>query len=190
MTPLEALEPLLNVLNKRWIRTLKFLEPCKGDGAIYNAIQPVFKEHAELSEGVNYLKTTFADIDLIITNPPFSQALPFLQKSLSEAETVIYLLRLNFLGSQARRSFWQENRPTHVLTLAKRPAFVKVCKGRPKIITLPKISGCGSSFPLSHAGNCTNCGHRVGAGTDSTEYAWFCWDRLGIVDLPTGVHVL
>lgn len=61
--------------------------------------------------------------DLIITNPPFSLALAFLQKSLGEARTVISLLRLNFLGSQKRRAFWQEDRPSHVLVLAERPSF-------------------------------------------------------------------
>lgn len=30
----------------------------------------------------------------------------------------------------------------------------------------------------------------TGKGTDSIEYAWFCWDRHSAVILPPGVHVL
>lgn len=30
----------------------------------------------------------------------------------------------------------------------------------------------------------------VAAQTDSIEYAWFAWDRAGMVMLPAGVHVL
>jgi len=63
------------------------------------------------------------DLDLIITNPPFKIALEFLEKSLTESKTVIYLLRLNFLGTLKRKEFWNANQPTHLFTLAKRPSF-------------------------------------------------------------------
>ncbi len=61
---------------------------------------------------------------MIITNPPYTLAMQFLQKSLREAETVIYLLRLNFLGSVARKEFWEQNKPTHIFVITPRPRFV------------------------------------------------------------------
>ena len=120
-TPAPAIDALLNVLQYSPLH--HFHEPCRGDGAIYDRIQ-CLRSHCEITEGIDYLThSPTLHYDLIITNPPFSLALEFLQKSLSEADTVIYLLRLNFLGSQKRRAFWQANRPSHVLVLSKRPSF-------------------------------------------------------------------
>jgi hypothetical protein len=80
------------------------------------------KDYAEIREDKDYFDSRVMS-DLIITNPPFNIALDFLQKSLKESKTVVYLLRLNFLGSQKRKEFWQSNPPTHLFTLAKRPSF-------------------------------------------------------------------
>lgn len=62
-------------------------------------------------------------VDLIVTNPPFSLSMEFLTKSLSEAQTVVYLLRLNYLGSAERKTFWKQNQPTHLYVLSNRPSF-------------------------------------------------------------------
>ena len=155
ITPNYTVDSLRSVVDLKLMECLTFCEPCRATGAIYYRFPAHVKHHAELNEGFDYLTTPFDDIDVIITNPPFSLALPFLQKSLSEASTVIYLLRLNFLGSELRRPFCQteSNRPSHVLALSKRPKFTS-------------------------------------QGSDSCEYGWFCWDRLGIVNLVPGVHVL
>lgn len=121
-TPAPPIDALLNVMRYRVLR--HFHEPCRGTGAIYDRVQCFRKSYCEIAEGIDYL--TYQPphrVDLIITNPPFSLAIEFLQKSLREADTVIYLLRLNFLGSQKRRAFWQANRPSHVLVLAERPSF-------------------------------------------------------------------
>ena len=80
------------------------------------------KQYAEIQKGKDYLKVNFKS-DLIVTNPPFSLALEFLEKSLREAEVVVYLLRLNFLGSQKRKPFWEKNPPSHIFVLSKRPSF-------------------------------------------------------------------
>lgn len=121
-TPPAPIDSLLNVLDIP--ASTIFHEPCRGTGAIYDRIQCVSKSYCEIIEGRDYLThVALWPYSLIITNPPFSLALEFLQKSLQEADTVIYLLRLNFLGSQKRRSFWQANRPSHVLVLANRPCF-------------------------------------------------------------------
>ena len=129
-------------------------EPCEGDGRIKEYLNSlgVFTKGSDLQQGVDYLTTTFPSVDLILTNPPFSLAQEFITKALTEANTVIMLLRLNFLGAQKRFSFWKDNEPTSLYVLSKRPSF-------------------------------------TGAGTDSTEYAWFVWDKTN--RLPKGIfHVL
>ncbi len=175
ITPAPAIDSLLDVLSIDYLSL--FVEPCRGDGAIYDRV-PVFnKRHAEIDEGIDYLITPFNHAQLIITNPPFSLALEFLQKSLTEADSVFYLLRLNFLGSKKRKPFWNANRPTHTLVLSDRPCFVWVCKD------------CKAAY---HPGSTTvcECGGKVRAQTDSIEYAWFGWDRTGYCGLSQGVHVL
>lgn len=119
-TPAYAVDAILTRVNVAAVRTS--CEPCRGDGAIYDKL-PGDRLYAELSEGVDYFELEFPPLDLIITNPPFSLALEFLRKSLSEARTVVYLLRLNFLGSAKRREFWQAHPPSHLYVLSRRPSF-------------------------------------------------------------------
>lgn len=63
--------------------------------------------------------------DLIFTNPPYSLA----QEIITHARatwpkaTIVMLLRLNFLGSQKRHEWWQDNLPTEIHVLSKRPSF-------------------------------------------------------------------
>jgi hypothetical protein len=121
-TPAWCIDALLPYID--WPRAVSFVEPCRGNGHIYDRVPLSDKRYAELSEGIDYLATPFGPVDLIITNPPYSLALAFLEKSLAEASTVIYLLRLNFLASKGRVEFWRQNRPDHVLVLTPRPSFV------------------------------------------------------------------
>lgn len=65
--------------------------------------------------------------DLIVGNPPYRMAEQFIRKSVSLLAAngeIIFLLRLNFLGSQGRmRGLWQECPPSYVYALGKRPSF-------------------------------------------------------------------
>ena len=147
-TPISAITPLLDRID--FSRVTTFLEPCRGDDRILNLIpESKIKFWAEISKGRNYFDYKFEDIDLIITNPPFSIAIEFLTKSLSEGKTVCYLQRLNWLGSKARKDFWNSNPPSKIFVLSKRPQFKRELG--------------------------------LGNGSDSTEYAWFVWDKLNIV---------
>lgn len=175
-TPATSVNSLLSVLSIPADTT--FLEPCRGAGAIYDAVPARFKHWAELAENVDYLTTSFRRMNLIITNPPFSLAVEFLQKSLAEAGSVFYLLRLNFLGSKKRKEFWRANKPSHVMVLSERPCFAWVCKP------------CEALFRPEVYHICPHCGGPVKPQTDSIEYAWFGWDRYGICRLEPGVHVL
>lgn len=185
ITPDYAIEPMLELLDIPYDAT--FLEPCKGTGAIYNRINCVQRYYAEISEGIDYLSyKPPTKIDFIVTNPPFSLALDFLVKSLGEADLVVYLLRLNFLGSITRHDFWKSNQPTHLYALSKRPCFVWVCKGHKGA-----PHGCGNMYAPGSTRICEYCGGKVAPGTDSNDYGWFCWDRTGdILKKSPGIDVL
>ncbi|WP_018694326.1 class I SAM-dependent methyltransferase [Algicola sagamiensis] len=145
-TPEDTVKALLKELTFKEGDT--FLEPCKGDGAIYDQI-PLpghQKRWAEIHEGVDYLNTPFEKADVIITNPPFSLAKEFLWKSKSELAyggTMIYLLKLDYLGTKQRVSFWEEFGV---------PQKLKVITPRPRFVTIN------------------------GRSNDSCEYAWYVWD--------------
>lgn len=183
-TPQEPIEAFLKQLDLSNVKS--FCEPCRGDSAILKHFVGIDNvDYAEIREGIDYLKKDF-EADLIVTNPPFSLALEFLEKSLKEAKTVAYLLRLNFLGSQKRKPFWQQNPPTHQFTLAERPSFVDVCQGDKK----KGIKRCGAVYHKDDHVKVCVCGGKVSAGVDSTEYAWFVWDRMGIIKTDNPINVI
>ena len=64
---------------------------------------------------------------LFLSNPPYSLAQEFITKMLLErgADTIVaVLLRLNFLGSQRRHSWWKATgAPSALRVVSKRPSF-------------------------------------------------------------------
>lgn len=100
-------------------------EPCRGKGDITDHLSCDNILYCELEEGVNYLSgKALPRVDLVLTNPPFSLATEFIDRSFSHCDGVIaYLLRLNFLGSQKRKQWWQTRIPTHLYILSDRPSF-------------------------------------------------------------------
>lgn len=107
-----------------------FLEPCFGEGAIFHKVPlpAIQKSRAEISLGIDYLTTEFPKKDVIITNPPFSLTEQFLEKSMSELAddgTLIYLQRVNYLGSKKRVPFWAKiGFPNKTPIIIPRPRFV------------------------------------------------------------------
>lgn len=96
-------------------------------------IQPKFQTDLEKEvSSTRVLITDFSKFDVdgfgispqvIITNPPFNQALSFIKKSMElKAEYICMLLRLNFLGSAERSTFMRENTPD-IYVLPNRPSF-------------------------------------------------------------------
>jgi len=109
-----------------WSLFATALEPCEGDGRITRFLQEkgVQTEGFDLQTGTDYLTSEPEEIyDLILTNPPYSLALEFLDKALQDAETVIMLLRINFLGSQKRYEWFKNHEPSSMYVLSKRPSF-------------------------------------------------------------------
>ncbi len=160
-TPDNVVDALLAQLQLRQEDT--FLEPCKGEGAIYNKVNLAEwdKTYAEITMGLDYLDIDYGDylFDVIITNPPFSLTEEFLRKSLKELApdgTLAYLQRVNFLGSKRRVPFWAEvGFPNKTPVIVPRPRF-------------------------------------VGGGSDSCEYCWFIYDKGNrFPNLPQGIsHII
>lgn len=123
VTPTYTTKVLLKQLKN--MKRYTFFEPCIGTGAISNLIKAKSKQWAEITSGRDYFKRPYR-ADVIITNPPFSLAAEFLEKSLAEAKFVAYLLRVNFFGAQKRYPFWKRiGEPTHLFPLSVRPSFIK-----------------------------------------------------------------
>lgn len=129
-TPYNCVATLLSNIEIR--STDLFLEPCRGSGVIFDMVilPSPQKYFAEIEEGVDYLKTDFnTKFDIIITNPPFSLTEEFLNKSFSELKedgTLIYLQRVNYLGSKKRESFWNNiGFPNKLPIIIPRPKFIK-----------------------------------------------------------------
>lgn len=184
-TPAWCVDTILPYLDFQAART--FLEPCRGEGRIYDRIAPrVPTSHwCEIDgrlhgESRDYLKRIMPRADLIATNPPFSLAIEFLTHSLRDPDaTVIYLLRLSMLGSSERRDFWNKNPPSHVFVLTPRPIFCWVCETK----------SCKAKYPPGTT-KCEECFSKVKPQSDNSEYAWFCWDRAMLLTAPSGIRVL
>lgn len=136
-TPIKTIRSILNYIDFR--TNPFFFEPCRGSGNIYlqvpclNLTKGWCEINPEIADrrdpnfyGADYLKGPMPVVDIIITNPPFSHWREFLTKSLSQADLVVYLLRINYLGSGSktgRAKFWRQNPPTHIFALEDRPSF-------------------------------------------------------------------
>lgn len=124
----------------------------------------------------DYLTAPPLRTDVAITNPPFSLAESIIKKALVEADWVVMLLRMNFLGSDGRAN-WLRNEMPDIYTLPDRPNFIASykCKARDT-----HDRGCGWSIKLPIAAPpirlCPSCGRKVQRSTsDSAEYGWFVW---------------
>ena len=107
-TPMPVAKALIEQLPRLGVETdADILEPCCGEGAItdvlcdygYTNIRSFdlnFGDHRQ-----DFLKFD-GSADVIITNPPFSQAGAFLDKAIEVAPTVMMLLPLDFLTSKER----------------------------------------------------------------------------------------
>lgn len=122
-TPEDCVQSVLGRLHID--RVAEAFEPCLGHEDIARLLPVDTIYYCELAEGVDYLSgKPLPEVDLIITNPPFSLGQEFIERSLSHCRGVVcYLMRLNFLGSQKRKVWWQKRLPTHLYVLSNRPSF-------------------------------------------------------------------
>ena len=114
-----------------WNNYKTAFEPSMGDGRIFLFLE----EHNIQMDGrdLDWQGQTDDDenffhwdgsVDLIMGNPPFSQALQFMTHSLPRCKTLMFLLPLNFLASKKRyKDIFSKNPPDTLFVLAKRPSF-------------------------------------------------------------------
>lgn len=185
--------PVHRLLERLPLPAGRWLEPAAGDGAIIKAVNEkrsdVFWTACELREecreplheigvqgGVwvgDFLKTTPGalgqDLQVSITNYPFSIAMEMLLHNLKFAPMVISLLRLNFFGSEKRNDFFLNNMPD-VYVVPDRISFAVSVSC--KTCDYAEIFPLGTVVPRL----CPKCESKVTISTtDSIEYAWFCW---------------
>ncbi len=137
-TPSWAIRAIGNVLPIR--PGMRILDPGCGTGAIIRQIGAQFPENEiiglekdaarfEAASASTDLPIVHGDFmhhseryDAIVSNPPYSYAIEFVQHALSLAPLVAMLLRLPWLASQ-RRAEWHRENPAHIYVLPKRPSF-------------------------------------------------------------------
>ena len=81
----------------------RLLDPCRGNGAFYNALRQ-HSEHVdwcEIGEGVDFFRYD-RSVDWIITNPPWSQFLPFLRHAMTIAPNIVFLATITHFVTKAR----------------------------------------------------------------------------------------
>lgn len=70
------------------------------------------------------------DIDMIVSNPPFSLAELFIRKALSITPNVAMLLKATYWNAASRLPFFHEHKPAFVLPLTFRLAFLESERGK------------------------------------------------------------
>lgn len=132
---------IINLLNHHKLSGNIILEPCAGNGNVSKIIKQTYPKiqidqieiRPEEKKNLQQYGNVFIDDFLnwkpkikystIITNPPYSLAQEFVEKSLKIADEVIMLLRLAFLESKKRYEFWQQNPVNYLYILSQRPSF-------------------------------------------------------------------
>ncbi len=114
---------------------------------------------------------------LAVGNPPYSLALPFIERTLPLARYTSFLLRVGFLGSR-KRARWHQDHPANLGVLPERPSFAR------SMSCSNKKGGCDYKETLrldvDHPRDCPKCGKKTKNSTsDSSEYAFFTWTPEG-----------
>lgn len=130
-TPPECTRAILPHLPKRPV-----LDPCCGDRAILRVVDAEWSMRTRgfdldhdrqpdwLRDALSPEPWGCTTEEIVVTNPPYKFALPFVERALKEARVVAMLLRLPFLESVGRQTFHQAH-PADVYVFAKRPSFTK-----------------------------------------------------------------
>ncbi len=149
VTPVKDIITFLGALDEEvtldfWDKII--LDPCCGGDSTHDMSYPkALKEYYAIQDSYIGIKTidiredSLAEIKcdyiqtkldykpfLIISNPPFNQAMEFIKKALDDVEDggyVAMLLRLNFLETKARKDFFDNYMSTWIFVHHKRMSF-------------------------------------------------------------------
>lgn len=181
------------------------LDPCCGTGAMLEVfaelgftrkygieLQPHLGEQArEKGFGVEIADAlapgcVWPEVPLIISNPPFTYAAEFLEKSLKYADTVVFLLRLGFLAGAGRKALFDRVGMPDVYVVP-RPSFnltvkCKECGDRytlPPDATRPRV--CRKALPPTPGNEmCKGTKRDITiSSTDAADYFWGVWNNDG-----------
>jgi len=86
-------------------------------------IEPYDWPEANQSIHDDFMTTQLGRYDLAIGNPPFSLAMPFINRCLGCSRTTVLLLRQGFLSSAKRNRFFRMHAPSDVFIMPNRPCF-------------------------------------------------------------------
>ena len=147
ITPIEKIEEFLKPfisLEGNIFEGKKILDCCAGGDEINPMSYPIalnkvanvsldnittidVREDSRANIKGNYLEMDCKDkFDVIITNPPFNVSLDIIKKALNDVKEggyCIFLLRLNYFGSKARKPFWEENMAKYTFVHSQRICF-------------------------------------------------------------------
>jgi hypothetical protein len=184
-TPRAAFDPLLAVLP----RDAFFWEPCAGDGRLIRWLRESGRQAKGcdierrcdlIEEQRDYLTDDFRH-DFVITNPPFSLAFEMAQHALIYANEFMFLLRLSFLESEDRGTWFEKHEPNGLWVLKKRPSFVMSITCKSAVQVAGETASCKHNWLLPIESErpkiCSKCGGKKLAisTSDSSGYAWYYW---------------
>ena len=132
----KAVDMLFNSFNEIDLFNCKILEPSAGQGHICNALKKLGASKIDCVDIVdrgleNVICTDFLDwktynrYNLIITNPPFSLAKEFIEKSFELLDNdgyIIMFLKIQFLEGAKRKDFFDKHPPKYVYVFRNRMA--------------------------------------------------------------------
>ena len=151
VTPVDDIVKFLSAFDEEvtlniWDRQI--LDPCAGGDELHAMSYPkALKEYYAIKDEViirtidiredslaenklDYLHTKLNYKPfVIISNPPFNQAMEFIKKALDDVADdgyVMMLLRLNFLETKARKDFFDNYMPSWIFVHHKRMSFTDV----------------------------------------------------------------
>lgn len=147
VTPDWAIQRFLERYKPAIAANARILDPCAAKGELITAAKPFFPEAlfagcdinpafelalsavtdgavliGDFLQNIEVLRQL--EVDLVLTNPPYSQAEEFIRASLELAPAIeiAMLLRVNFLAGRGRRDFLAGLKPS-VFVLPNRPSF-------------------------------------------------------------------
>jgi hypothetical protein len=129
-TPPECTIALMEFL--KLDRSIFVWEPACGNEAMSTIIEDYVDScyASDISAGMDYLTTPAPyNFGAIITNPPFSTALDFIRKALTETPVVAMLLKSQYWHAACRISDFKQSPPAWVLPLGWRPDFMGGASG-------------------------------------------------------------
>ena len=153
-TPVDATESIIQLIKamskafeEEHGRPIKRIwEPACGDGRLarvlewhgYEVVSTDVRHHSGYGTGgIDFLNSDplefgwdIGEIDMIVTNPPFSLSVEFVRKSLAITPYVIMLVKQNYYNTQNRYGFFHDKRPGMFIPITWRLAFLEEERGK------------------------------------------------------------